>query len=398
MPDIDIHIAPLIVKFLDGSLTDAEQEVLNEWLEQSAANRALFAELQEPATLQTMLRNYDNIDPQAAYARWQQQQKQPKRININRYRWLAAASLFLLLAAGTYWFIRHQFTKQPVVADKVNDIPPGHTGALLTLANGKVISLDSISNGVVAIQGGSTATVNNGVLSYEGSTDQLLFNTISTPKGRQFQVTLPDGTRVWLNSASSIRYPASFPDDQRQVTITGEAYFEVAKDPGKPFSVHAAGRQEVKVLGTDFNINAYNNEATINTTLLEGAVRVSPLATNEGQAAKVLRPGQQAQLGSNNGTGKDNTINIIENADLEKVMAWKNGQFNFRGESLDEVLKQLERWYNIEIIYESGIPDLQISGEMSRGVSLDVLLSALNRMGLNYRREDRKLIVLPTAR
>jgi len=395
MPDIDIHIAPLIVKHLDGSLTEAEQAVLIDWLAQSDAHRKLFASLQEPASVQTMIRKYDSIDPQAAYVRWQQQQEQPRQ--IYRYRWLAAASLFLLLGAGTLYFLLRQSSTPPVGKTYVNDIPPGHSGALLTLADGKVISLDSIRNGVVALQGGTTAKVSNGVLSYEGHTDQLIFNTISTPKGRQFQVTLPDGTQVWLNSASSIRYPASFLDNTREVAVTGEAYFEVAKDPGRPFKVNVDGRQEVRVLGTGFNINAYSNESSINTTLLEGAVRVVPLSGEIERFATVLRPGQQARLSTGKMTGKETGIRIVDNADLEKVMAWKNGQFNFKGASLDEVLRQLERWYNIEIIYESGIPDLQISGEMSRGVSLDVLLNVLNRMGLNYRREGRKLIVLPTA-
>lgn len=299
----------------------------------------------------------------------------------------AAASIILLLAAGTYfWTTQKKDTPQAAITTVIS---PGKQGAILTLADGSQVVLDSLGNGVIAKQKGASIVLTNGKLTYapdENGSGEIVFNTIATPKGRQFQVTLPDGTQVWLNTASSIRYPTSFAGSERKVEVTGEAYFEVAKNAEMPFRVIVNNKAEIKVLGTHFNVNAYENEKAIATTLLEGSVRVAPYETASGNV--VLQPGQQAQIAGATG------IKVIEKANIDKAIAWKNGLFYFEGASLAEIMRQLERWYDIEVVYEKGIPDIEFEGEITRDVPLNGLLAMLGKTELHFRIEGRKLIVL----
>jgi ferric-dicitrate binding protein FerR (iron transport regulator) len=208
--------------------------------------------------------------------------------------------------------------------------------------------------------------------------NEILYNTMSTPRGRQFEITLPDGTHVWLNAASSIRYPTVFAGNERKVELDGEAYFEVTKNAKQPFIVRARNKATIEVLGTSFNISAYENEKSLNTTLLDGSVKVN---------GTILKPGQQARV--------TDAVRVTDHADIDKVMAWQRGFFNFEGATLEEVMQQLERWYDIDVEYEQGIPDIEFGGEMSRNMSLNGVLVALEKSGIHYRLEGRKLIVLP---
>jgi len=209
--------------------------------------------------------------------------------------------------------------------------------------------------------------------------------TVKNPSGKIQTFLLPDSSRVWLNAASSIRYPTNFTTGERKVQIMGEAYFEVAENTQLPFRVEIGSQAGVEVLGTHFNINAYQDEGHINTVLLEGAIAVKKAA-----ARVVLRPGQQAQIGSGAG------INIIKKVDVEKVMAWKNGQFNFNGVRLEEAMRQISRWYDIEVVYENGVPDVEFVGEMSRNVSLPVLLKWFEGFDVHFRVENgRRVVVTP---
>ncbi len=210
--------------------------------------------------------------------------------------------------------------------------------------------------------------------------EQWLTILMSTPRGRQFQVTLPDGTAVWLNAASSIRYPTAFTGAERKVEITGEVYFEVKKDI-RPFIVSADNRAEVTVLGTSFNVNSYSNEAGVKATLLEGTVQVS-----KDEQSVIIKPGEQADV--------QKTISVTKGVALEKVMAWKAGLFNFENVSLDEAMRQLERWYDIEVVYEKGIPNIELDGEMSKDITLNGLMNVLKELGVRYRLEGRRLIIL----
>lgn len=300
---------------------------------------------------------------------------------MRRWGW-AAASALLLLAAGTYFYMAGTKTDQPMAETK--NIAPGKEGAILTLADGSQVVLDSMGNGVIADQNGAMAVLKNGQLSYDTHaphTDAITFNTMSTPRGRQFRVTLPDGTAVWLNAASSIKFPTVFTGNTRQVYITGEAYFEVATNGKMPFRVNANNKETIEVLGTQFNVSAYDNDTSINTTLVSGAVRV---------ASAILKPGQQAQT---NNTNSPRQTKVINNADLDKILAWKKGIFNFEGVSLEEVMKQLERWYDIEVVYEKGIPDIKFGGKMSKDIALNGLLIALEKSEVKFRLEGNKLIV-----
>lgn len=310
----------------------------------------------------------------------------PSRSIVFLRRWWAAASIMLMAGIGAYWFMNEKNTPaQGDVEQPVAIVSPGKEGAILTLADGKQVLLDTVQNGVVALQGGATARVVNGGLVYEGRGNEVFYNITSTPKGRQYNLTLPDGSKVWLNAASSIKYPTAFAEKERRVEVTGEAYFEVAKNTKQPFKVNISGKAEVEVLGTHFNINAYDNEKRIETTLLEGVVWVS----GGGSDGAILAPGQQAQVSD---IGK---VRVVKDINLEQVIAWKSGVFNLNGLSLEEVMRQVERWYDIEVVYEKGIPDIQFGGEMGRGVSLNDLLKFMEGSKVHFRIEGKRLIVQP---
>lgn len=306
-----------------------------------------------------------------------------RKVRFLRPRLVAASILLVIATSVAIVVLPGRSSRDSGEAIAHAEIQPGKKGALLTLADGSRISLDSVQQGVVALQGGVKAKVDNGQLVYEGRGEAEIYNTLSTPKGRQFQVTLPDGTQVWLNNASSIRYPMMFTGNDRKVSITGEVYFEVVRNERQPFLVDVEGRAEVKVLGTHFNINAYRNEDNIQATLLEGAIVV---AASSSQVT--LRPGQQARVLA----GKP--VTVVDNADLENVIAWKNGFFNFNGLSFEQVMRQLERWYDIEVIMEKGISDDRFGGNLSRQVPLDGILKYFDKIGIHYKLEDRKLTIL----
>lgn len=299
-------------------------------------------------------------------------------VHLRRWGW-AAACIILALGIGLYY---KAFRKTPVVPVQVADIQPGHNGATLTLANGDVITLDSLNNREVATQNGAKVVLQNGGLVYHAATTtgQTVFNTMSTSKGRQFRLVLPDSTQVWLNAASTITYPTAFTGKERSVTVTGEAYFEVAKNADMPFRVNVNGVESIEVLGTSFNVNAYPDEESVNTTLLTGSIRVMH------NKAITLKPGQQAQVA--NGQIK------VTDADMDKVIAWKNGTFDFEDAKLAEVMRQLERWYDIDVVYEHGVPDIEFGGKITKGVTLNGLLVLLQRADVHFRLEGRKLIIM----
>jgi transmembrane sensor len=307
-------------------------------------------------------------------------------------KWLRyAAAVVILLGVGLYFLANNKQgdPAKPTIAQSANtDIEPGKQGAVLTLVDGSKMVLDSLGNGVVATQNGTKVLLQNGQLVYEtgeAAADIVGYNTMSTPKGRQFQLTLPDGSKVWLNAASSIQYPTVFTGNERKVEVTGEAYFEVAKNAARPFVVKISDETEIEVLGTHFNVNSYLNEESINTTLLEGSVLVK---TSSGRLK--LQPGQQARVAANE------KIKMLADVDVEKVMAWKNGVFNFQDATLEEVMRQLERWYDIEIVYEKNIPKLEFYGKMGKDLSLAAVLRGLEKSNVHFRIEEgRKLIVLP---
>jgi transmembrane sensor len=297
------------------------------------------------------------------------------------YRWWAAAAVLLLLVtAGGYLLSRRQPDSKPIAAKK-QTIQPGRKGAILTLADGRQVELDSLQNGTVAQQGTQTVKVQHGELQYTGANNELAYNTVSTPNGRQFRLTLPDGTKVWLNAGSHIQYPLQFRGKERKVEMAGEAYFEVAPDATMPFMVDVNKEAAIRVLGTGFNINAYNNEDKITATLIEGRIQVSSK-----EKAIILEPGEQAVIQDGISTA---------HPDLEQVVAWKNNLFDFEDSDLGDVMRQIERWYDIEVIYTGQQPKFQFTGKISRNMTLENLIKTLEVSGVKCRLEDRKLFVLP---
>lgn len=312
---------------------------------------------------------------------------------LKQWRNVAAAAAVILLAGAAYYIYSGAPEKpvaQTAAAEPVKDIAPGKDGAILTLSDGSAIVLDNLESGLVSTQGNAQLIISNGQLAYKQTgtaSDEILYNTITTPRGRQYRLQLPDGTEVWLNAASSIRYPTAFAGGERKVSISGEAYFEVAKRPDMPFKVIAGGSSEIEALGTHFNVNAYTDETSLNTTLLEGLIKVS--AVNDKPV--LVKPGQQAQIGPH--TGK---IRIVEGANTDNIMAWKNGAFSFEDASLKDVLRQIARWYDVEIDYRGNISDKIIRGKMGRDLSLLQMIAVLKGLRVNLMLEgDRKLIVLP---
>lgn len=328
-----------------------------------------------------------------------------KSLNSNLIFWkkmMAAAAILLIISIPAYLYVSGTYPAPIVYAAFNGDITPGGNKAVLTLANGKKIVLTDAANGELARQQGVSVTKTaNGTLSYQiMAADQsgpATYNTIATPAGGQYQVILPDGTRVWLNAASSIRFPTALhTSSDRKVFISGEAYFEVAKLQLKgrrvPFSVSTNG-QELEVLGTHFNINAYNGPAGIQTTLLEGSIVVS----NGMGLSKVLSPGQQSIL--------SNDI-VVKEVDTATAVAWKNGLFKFENESLKEVMAQLSRWYDVDVSYEGAIPSNKFSGELYRNMNADKILQILKLSNIAYRVEAprgmkanlarKKIIIYPS--
>ncbi|MES2431452.1 MAG: FecR domain-containing protein [Bacteroidota bacterium] len=318
-----------------------------------------------------------------------------KRAKVVKMRWIriaAAACVVGIIGIAVYFSSNKKTAPEQFAQDKKvetkfkNDVLPGGDKAMLTLADGSSIILNNAQNGKLAQQGNAQLIKVNGKIVYnvsKGTAKEMLYNTITTPKGGQYQVELPDGSQVWLNAVSSIRFPAEFSGNKRSVEITGEAYFEVAKNKEKPFVVKVDG-SEVEVLGTHFNVNAYPEESIVKTTLLEGSIRF----LSKGNV-NTLKPGQQSQL------SQDGKVNVFDDVNTEDVMAWKNGVFYFQGEDIHVVLRQLCRWYDVEVVYEKPVND-RFFAEMPRNTKLSDILKALELTGkVHFQIDGKKIIVMP---
>jgi len=314
-----------------------------------------------------------------------------RRRFLNSWQAVAAVLIFLLLGTGMFrWLTRPTQTSLAKTESTTfkHDAAPGGNKATLTLANGAVIVLDSAVNGLLAQQGNARVQkLSDGQLAYKALHEkpiEVLYNTLTTPRGGQYQLVLPDGSKVWLNAASSISYPTAFTGGERSVEIKGEAYFEVAKNTTMPFVVKV-NDVRVQVLGTHFNINAYSDEDAVKTTLLEGAVKVT-----KGAATVLLNPGEQAILAYSS-----SEIRVHANADLESVIAWKNGYFSFNQTDLATIMRQMARWYDVDIVYSGKVPDRRFGGEIPRNTNAAQVLKMLEESKVHFRIEGKKVIVLP---
>lgn len=372
---------------LHGRTSAAEAEELDELL-RDESNEALFiAVMADMMAASPEVAGYDPgrwealrqriLDTDAAEA--------PAPLRRMWWKWAAAAVAAGLLAAGAWQFFLPREALPPATVSMdgryKNDVPPGGNKASLQLANGQVIVLDTAADGKLAQQGGTRISKSqNGLVAYvdEGPTEVYAWNILTTPRGGQYRLTLPDGTHVWLNAASMLRFPTAFLDKERVVELTGEAYFEVAKDPSKPFVVRATGGTDVKVTGTHFNVAAYEEGPASTVTLLEGAVTVN---------RQQLQPGQRAV--------RQNGRIRIGPADVEQAVAWKNGFFSFSDADIKTVMQELERWYDVKVKYEADVADIRFGGGMQRSLPLTSVLKILEKYQVKFKVEGRVITVIP---
>jgi transmembrane sensor len=299
---------------------------------------------------------------------------------------IAVAAMMLITLGIGYYFYNSPAKIASNLSQKLSrSVKSSNNRAMLTLADGRTIALDEAQNGEIANQAGVTITkTKDGQLVYEGKTKVNAFNQITTPKGGQYQISLPDGTKVWLNAASSLSYPAAFTGNKREVRLIGEAYFEVSKDKEKPFIVYTKG-QEVKVLGTHFNVSAYEDEDGTKTTLLEGSVKVRLVNSS---AAALLKPGQQAVF-------EFNQLDVAA-VDVAEAIAWKEGYFLFQDEDIRSIMKKIARWYDVEVVYAPNISNQKIGGNIAHSKPLSEVLRTLsNTDKFNFKVEGRRVTVMP---
>lgn len=379
------RIAYLLKRYVETTCTREEMEELFEYLRD---------EQHLPALESLMDTTYSAADtpPDLDYEHIYHQLIPPRR-RIFTFQRLAAAAVILLLAGAAIWYFKPagRPVSQPIAQSTTPapEVKPGGNKATLTLADGSVITLDSAGNQTIH-QGKQSIQQQNGQLVYtQGDNNTVHYNKLSTPRGGQFQLVLPDGTKVWLNSATTLRYPTAFTGAQRIVELEGQGYFEVAQNAAKPFlvKVPSAHRDsmEVQVLGTGFDVMAYADEATVNTTLISGSVRVK-----EGSTIQSLQPGQQAVMDN------ENHAITVRPADIKKVTAWKNGVFVFNNTALPAILREVARWYDVDIVYAATPSPELYGGGISRNLQLSAVLRLLEASGYNHLQlEGRKVIVKP---
>nr|WP_082855809.1 FecR family protein [Mucilaginibacter sp. L294] len=385
------RIIYLISHYIDGSIDFTELQELDSWRKEKPSNENLFQELIDKESQSGAIREMQRYDTKGSLEKIKLTiEKNKAKGKVIPFIWqklLAVACFTILIGVMLFFYNGHKANYTIVTNLKPHPqyIPPGSNKAILTLADGTQINIDAGTKGIIATQEGTQiqSTVNGQLIYSKNSRLEsnaiIGYNTIETPKAGRYKVQLPDGTNVWLNSASSLHYPIAFNGNTRDVELNGEAYFEVAKDKHKPFTVTSAG-QKVTVLGTHFNINAYKDEAKINTTLLEGSVRVI-----SGDKQALLKPGEQSAI-------NDNNIQISK-ADIHLATAWKDGQMAFVHTDLKSVLRQISRWYNIDVEYVGKVPDISISGDASMDADLSVMLKMLSFYNVHFVQQERKLII-----
>lgn len=371
----------LIEKYLKGTATVKEREDVLRWYRSVDHGR-----IEIP--LENSLEKEEMRDRMHYRLQQYLTQNRPGR-KITRYRWAAAAAILLLIASGSYFWVyfNHREIGNKAVASSslMNDLPPGGNKAVLTLSNGTKIILDNAHNGQLAVQGKSKIMkVDSGLLAYNTQSSMqklqsttLQYNTLATPRGGQYQLILPDGSKVWLNAASSITYPTAFVGKERKVKITGEAYFEIVHNANKPFKVEAEGR-EIEVLGTSFNVKAYTDDPLMKTTLITGAIKVSNI---------LLKPGQQDCI------DKQTDKTTVKESNTDNVIAWVHGQLPLQGDDLATLMRVISRWYNVNVTFEGKVPQSSFVGRIGRDVSLSNVLNALSVYGIHTRIEGRTIIV-----
>lgn len=394
-----LRIISLLSRHVRDGLTAAEQCELDSWSDEKPENKQLIEEFLNEDYRKSIL---DKWIPDAAESSLQNIKYKMGQVKRYSLWWRIAVAASILLIAGSglwlYEFRQDQYDNAVSLGlTKSNDIAPGRNTATLTLSDGRKVVLSDASNGKLAEQAGVVISKTaDGKVVYKAeiatANQKINYNILSTAKGETYQIDLPDGTKVWLNAASTLKFPSTFANSaNRKVELSGEAYFDVAKDKAHPFLVVTA-KQQVEVLGTHFNINSYGDEETTKTTLLEGSVHVALLNTPiiNGRNAKninQLLPGQQSVL-------TDETFKIIP-ANLDETMAWKNGYFKFNDESLESIMRKLARWYDVDVAYEGKFENEGFSGKISRSRNISKVLKILESTKIvHFKIEGRRVTVI----
>ena len=385
-----LYIGQLLHKEADKQpLTDTERADLEEWRRDNPRRMEISEKARDQRAIADELRNLNaRYNAEGAFQIIVQQARRKWWLS----RWPAMAAAAVVLIAGAVWLLRPKGNRSAVAVTPVKtatpivktDIPPAGNKAVLTLAGGEQIVLDSSGNQQLAQQNGVKVTNSKGKLVYEGAASDgtVAYNSISTPRGGQYRLILPDGSRVWLNAASSLRYPVCFSGGERKVELKGEAYFEVAPGAGQAFTV-VTPDMHVAVLGTNFDVMAYEDEEKHSTTLLSGAVVVT-----NGERRRQLRPGEQA-------VATEKTLTTTT-ADIDKVLSWRSGFFLFNNTDIKTLMREISRWYDIDIVYQISDYSGDYGGRISRKLGLSALTQLLEQNGIHhYKVEGRKLIVLP---
>lgn len=399
-------------KYASNTHTEEEHQLFIEWTKTAPGEQLdkVLARYQEigderteegnhlhPILLENIERKLDLLDKEIKASR--------KLFQLwTSYKKLAGIAALLLLSLGFFFYFSKDTGSQPGIVVKSNEvasktkIAPGGNKAVLTLSTGKSFVLDNTKNGLLFDESGLRARkVKEGQLIFDSSTAKpasntpqlLAYNTITTPRGGQYQVVLPDGTKVWLNAASSLRFAAVHSDEERVVELNGEAYFEVAGLVSErsrkkvPFKVRS-GNHVVEVLGTHFNVKAYNDEAAVTTTLLEGSVKVSG---TKAAGAKLLKPGQQAKVSS---------VIKVSNVDATEAIAWKDGYFNFSHENIESIMRNISRWYDVEVVYEKNVTKEEFVGAVLKYQNVSQVLEMLQLTGaVKFKIQGRRITVMP---
>lgn len=384
-----LYYANLISKQINHGLTPEEQLDLNAWLEANPSNQMVYDGLRDGDAQQSAIDFMNALSVDAAWNKVSAASETTRSVPVvknlpsfrKRFAWAAVAAAVLV----TSFFIWTTNIDQPVQSsDAPVEILPGGTKATLTLADGKIISLDAVPNGDIAAEGNLQVIKMDGTLQYNGDNEnaEITYNTIQTPRGGKYQLVLSDGTVVWLNAASSLRFPVVFKGRERRVELMGEAYFEVKKGE-KPFKVSLQNGSNIEVKGTVFNVNAYQDEDLLRTTLLEGKINFMMLGKTQ-----ALLPGQQIRVAY-----KQPEMQLIDDVDVEREIAWRNNLFIFKGMDVKSIMREISRWYDIDVVYKGKLNSETFSGIVSRKSNLSQVLKIMEEGGVRFAIEGRTIVV-----
>ncbi len=398
-----LYYAQLISRYVNDELTAAEFEELSEWLAADDRNFLLFEELTRESSQTTAIGFMGEIDVDKAWEKVMQFKEsipEGRQVKIRQPHFSLRKIAFAAVAAAILFFVllllQDRFENK--ADDLISAIQPGGNKATLTMSDGKVVALDGLSGTLIENQGGVSVIASDGLLQYKADANEaeLQYNIVQTPRGGKYQLVLADGTKVWLNASSRLRFPTVFSATERSVELDGEGYFDVKKNVRHPFSVKLKNGASIKVLGTTFNINAYSDETDVKTTLLEGKI-----SFESDTSSRVLLPGQQlrffqdqtAQSQTSTPSRIHSRTELYDDVDLEQAVAWTNDLFIFNSQHVTSIMRQISRWYDLDIKYDATFSSEKFSGIVSSKSNLSQVLKIMEEGGINFKLEGKTLTV-----